>query len=271
MTDISALLSVYHQTTAEELNRCLESINHQTLKPTEAVVVLDGPVDAGVHEILDRFQNDLRIKKVPFSRQRGLGPALRDGLGHCVGPLIARVDTDDISVQERFHLQHQFLQSHPEVQVLGGWQEETDADVLKGPRVIRKPPQTHEELAVYARKRNPLNHPTVMFFKETILDVGSYLDYRWFEDYHLWARVLLAGHRIANLPQVLVESEADASYFARRGGWQYAEAEGRFLWSLYRIRFLGFFECLASLLGRLPVRLLPVFVRRQIYKTLLRL
>jgi len=58
MTGISALLSVYHQTTAEELNRCLESINNQSLKPTETVVVLDGPVDAGVHDILDRVQND---------------------------------------------------------------------------------------------------------------------------------------------------------------------------------------------------------------------
>jgi len=271
MTDISALLSVYHQTTTGELSRCLESINNQSLKPLETVVVLDGPVDPGVQGILDRFESDLKIRRVPFSHQRGLGPALRDGLEHCSGPLIARVDTDDISVPERFRWQHQFLESNPEVRVLGGWLQEHDASAPKGDSLIRKLPQTHEELVIFARKRNPLNHPTVMFFKETISDVGSYLDYRWFEDYHLWSRVLLAGYQIANLPQVLVEAKADSSFFARRGGWQYAGAESRFLGSLYKIGFIGPFECLIALLGRLPVRLLPIFVRRRFYRALLRL
>jgi glycosyltransferase involved in cell wall biosynthesis len=271
MTAISALLSVYHQTTPDELSNCLESIKNQSLQPVETVVVLDGPVNPDIYEILDRFESDLKIRKVPVSRQRGLGPALRDGLEHCKGPLIARADTDDISVPERFWWQHQFLESNPEVRVLGGWLQEHDSSAPQRVSFIRRLPQTHEELVVFARKRNPLNHPTVMFFKDTISDVGSYLDYRWFEDYHLWSRVLLAGHQIANLPQVLVEAKADSSYFARRGGWQYALAESRFLGSLYKIGFLGPFECLIALLGRLPVRLLPVFVRRHFYRVLLRL
>ncbi len=270
MIRISALLSVYHQTTLAELESCLRSIKSQSLQPAETVVVLDGPVNPDIYTLLDNLKSDLNIKKVAFAFQRGLGPALRDGLEVCAGPLIARVDTDDVSVPQRFSWQHDFLEANPSVRVLGGWLLEYYSSEPQGTTYARKLPQTHEELTVFARKRNPLNHPTVMFYKDTIVEVGSYIDYRWFEDYQLWTRVLLGGYQIANLPRVLVEARADTQYFARRGGWRYALAESRFLWSLRKNGFLSLLECIRFLLVRVPVRLAPVAVRRRFYRMLLR-
>jgi hypothetical protein len=60
------------------------SIKNQSLQPAETVVVLDGPVNPGIHRKIDDFEKDLNIKTVVFPFQRGLGPALRDGLEVCV-------------------------------------------------------------------------------------------------------------------------------------------------------------------------------------------
>jgi len=271
MINISALLSIYHRTTPGELDNCLTSIKNQSLQPIETVIVLDGPVNPDIPRIIGHFKSDLNIKKATFPLQRGLGPALRDGLEVCAGPLVARVDTDDVSVPQRFWWQHEFLEANPSVRVLGGWLREHYPDAPRESSFIRKLPRTHEELAVFARKRNPQNHPTVMFFKDTIMGVGSYIDYSWFEDYQLWSRVLLGGYQIANLPRVLVEAKADVNYFARRGGWQYVRAEIQFLKSLRKNGFLTRLQSAHFLVARLPVRLVPATIRRRFYRTLLRI
>ena len=63
MINISALLSVYHQTTPEELASCLMSIKNQSVQPAETIVVLDGPVNSGIHRKIDDFEKDYWERK----------------------------------------------------------------------------------------------------------------------------------------------------------------------------------------------------------------
>ena len=106
-------MSIYAETRASDLNQCLNSLSQQTLPATEIVLVWDGPVDSTVKRCVESYESAFLFKHLPFSRNRGLGPALRDGLKACNYELIARVDSDDWSIPERFYKQAQFLQSEP--------------------------------------------------------------------------------------------------------------------------------------------------------------
>ena len=78
------------------------------------------------------------------------------------------------------------------------------------------------------------------------------------------------GYHVANLPQVLVETEIDSDYFARRGGTGYVRKELHLLEKLRQIGFLSSFDTGIFVLSRLPMRLLPLVARRRLYKAFLR-
>ena len=59
---------------------------------------------------------------------------------------------------------------------------------------IRDIPIGMPNIKKFAIYRNPVNHPTVMFRKQDVLDTGNYLPQLWFEDYYLWARMLQRGY-----------------------------------------------------------------------------
>ena len=56
--------------------------------------------------------------------------------------------------------------------------------------------------------RCPINHPTVMFRRDAVLDVGNYREMEYGEDYELWYRVLANGKELANIPEILVKVRA---------------------------------------------------------------
>jgi glycosyltransferase involved in cell wall biosynthesis len=210
------------------------------------------------------------VRQLVFDENRGLGPALADGLVACRHPLVARVDTDDISVVERFALQVEAFRSDPALAVLGGLLAEQYRRGEEECTLVRPAPLEDGEIRRVALYRNPLNHPTVMFRRQVVLDCGNYQPMLWFEDYDLWARLLMAGHRFRNLDRVLVRAEADAAYFQRRGGPHYL---GRELDLARRFRQLGFHNHLQSLrfvLTRAGFRLVPLRMRSWLYFHMLR-
>ena len=107
--NFSVLMSLYDKEKPYNLELCLQSIKNQTLKPNEVVVVIDGPLGDVLLGIVDSFQADLNIKKVKLKYNVGLGSALNIGLRECSNSIIARADTDDICLPNRFELQIPFL------------------------------------------------------------------------------------------------------------------------------------------------------------------
>ena len=108
-------MSVYAETQASDLSQCLDSLSQQTLPATEIVIVRDGPVHSTVEQCIQSYESTFLFQHLSFPRNRGLGPALRDGLNACSCELKARVDSDDWSVPERFQKQAQFLHSESSV------------------------------------------------------------------------------------------------------------------------------------------------------------
>ncbi len=266
----SVLASLYIGSKPSDLKRCLESIERQTLAPDQVVIVLDGPVVREIKSLIGSFSTRLPIQTLELEQNQGLGKALSAGLEICKHELVARVDTDDISLARRFEMQVAFLLQNSEVAVLGAAMQETYC--FKGKTVSRQRTGVREQLDVtkLARVRNPLNHPTVMFRKTVVDSVGGYVDCSFFEDYYLWARIISANHKIANLSEVLVETEIDEGYFSRRGGWEYLRAERQFLIRLRKLGFLKGYHLVFWIIARAPLRILPSEFRKFIYMLILR-
>lgn len=266
----SVLISLYYKENPDFLRQSLDSVFTQTLPPDEVVLVEDGPLtaelDAVVNEYVRRYQS-LHIVKLP--KNMGLGNALNEGLKHCSNELVARMDTDDICYANRFEKQVAYMKTHPEIAVCGAWIDEFQGD-RNNVTSTRKLPETSEEIFEFGKKRNPINHPVVMFRKSAVEAVGSYQPFYLFEDYFLWVRMLQNGAKFHNLQEPLLYFRFSPDMFNRRGGWKYACVEARFYLTLYRLGYIGLAKTCMNLCIRFTTRIVPNKLRGWIYKKILR-
>ena len=267
----SVLISVYKKEKAEYLKRALQSVINQTLKPTEIVIVKDGPLTKELDDCIEDFQkqNSKLFKILSFKENRGLGLALRDGVKACKYEYIARMDSDDISKLDRFEKQFNYLQKHPEIALLGTWITEFSKDE-NNPDTVTKLPCIHQAIIKFAKRRNPFRHVTVVLKKSAVIQSGNYRDFLWFEDYDLFVRILQKGYIAANIPECLVNVRADKDMFARRGGWQYLKQDYRFQKLLLKTKFIGKTDFIINITIRSIVRIIPNNVRSYFYKKILR-
>ena len=103
----SVLMSVYYKEKPEWLEFSLSSVLDQTLLPNEIVIVKDGPIDDELNLVIDEYsnKNPELFKVYSLNKNVGLGPALNYGMKQCQYDLIARMDSDDYIVPERFEKQ----------------------------------------------------------------------------------------------------------------------------------------------------------------------
>jgi len=261
----SVLMSVYSKEQPEHLAGALASVFDQTLVPDEVLLVKDGPLTAALEAVIaDAAVRHGKVRVIALERNVGLGAALNAGLQHCRNELVARMDSDDLCVPERFELQIPLFASDPRIAVIGGWISEFEHD----PRQIqsvRSLPERHEDIARLAKTRCPVNHPTVVFRKTAIQAVGGYNAKHLQEDYYLWARLMLAGHRFHNVQAPLVLMRTGEGLFDRRGGLRYAKAEMKLFADLYGLGFVTLPQLVFNVASRIVVRLMPTTLRRRLY------
>lgn len=267
----SVLLSTYGGDDAAELDSALASVFDQSVRPDELLVVVDPTTGSPVRDVLDAYEGRYpkRVELRELAEPRGLGGALRVGVRRCRNELVARMDTDDISVPERFETQLAFFERNPDVDVVGGYVAEfadDPADVLS----VREVPTDPAAVERSARFRCPLNHPTVMFRKPAVLAAGNYREWRGLEDYDLWMRVLSDGGTIANVPEVLLKMRAGDDLYDRRGGAGYLRSEIALFAEFYDRGYLSLPELLVNVCVRVPLRLSPSRLRRAVYERRLR-
>lgn len=265
----SVLISIYSKESPEFLSQSLESLLKQSVSADEIVIVKDGTVGSELESVLTQYATKLPLKVVGYEQNRGLGYALAFGLQYCRYDWIARMDADDIAVSDRFEKQMDYLEQHPEVELLGcATMEFTDS--VNDARGGRRLPCSHEEIRSFLKKRNAFNHMTVVFKKQAALDAGNYRESPGFEDYYLWVRMVLNGVRTANMPESLVYARVGNDMIGRRIGLRYAKEEYRFYKKLRKLKFLSYAEFIKVICMRIPLRLIPKPVLAFIYKKLLR-
>ena len=266
----SVLMSIYKAEKPSYLTMSLNSVLNQTLQASEIIIVEDGPLTTDLYAILDEFESkNPIIRRLRLSENHGSGYASCEGLKYCRYELVARMDTDDICKPNRFEVQVEFMEKNHEVDVLGTWIDEF-FDVKENVVSIRKVPEGSKGLYEFGKKRNPMNHPTVMFRKSSVLKAGSYQTCMLLEDYYLWVKMLKMGMVFYNIQESLLYFRLSHDIYKRRGGLKYAITEVKFQIELHKIGYLTIFETIRNIASRFFVRVMPVCIRRRIYRRLLR-
>ena len=227
MENFSVCTSVYKNDRPEYVRVALDSmLVDQSVKPAEIVLVQDGPVPEGLSSLLSEYESTYPnvMHVIRLENNGGLGNALKLGVENAKYDICARMDSDDICLPDRFEKQLAYLEAHPECDIVGGQMTEfiDTPDNIIGRREV---PLTNEEIYEFMKSRCALNHVTVMFRKEAVLKAGNYQDWFWNEDYYLWVRMMMAGCKFANIPDVAVNVRSGADQYARRGGKKYFDSE----------------------------------------------
>ncbi|NUR09756.1 MAG: glycosyltransferase [Nocardioidaceae bacterium] len=268
-TPFSLLLPVYRGDRADYLARAFQSTVHEQLvRPSEVVVVQDGQIGPELASALERAESSspVPVRRLRLKHNVGLAQALQCGLSACSHEVVARMDADDISLPTRFERQLPLVEQGADIVGSGLLEFGSSADDVVGRRT---PPTDPDEIRRVIRFRDPFNHPTVVYRRSAVLAAGGYTDMALMEDYLLFARMVDAGARPANLAEPLVRYRVGAGAYARRGGSRLLRSE---LALQRRFRRLGITtrgEYLRNVAVRGGYRLVPEWLRRLAYRALI--
>lgn len=261
----SVLLSIYIKERSEYLKRSLQSIwDDQTLRPTEIIIVKDGPLTQELETILSDFAAKAPVKFVVNQTNMGLAYALNRGIEISTCDLIARMDTDDISLPERFEKQVAFMDANPQTDICGSYAIEIDENDDAFSNKLM--PVSHSDCEKFERKRDCMIHPAVMFHKSYFEKAGLYPeDTYWDQDTIMWAKGFKAGCVFANIPEYLLQFRVDSKFWLRRRGTARAKSVLKARLFVCKMLHLGLMPvCYAYLLA--ATKLMPPWLLKVLYK-----
>lgn len=267
----SVLMSVYEKEKAMYLRQAMDSIWCQTIPTDDFVLVCDGPLNSELDTVINKMQarHPKELVVVRLKKNGGLGNALNIGIKECKHKLVARMDSDDISRPDRCERQLKVFHNHQNVSVVSGIVEEfaTSIDRIEARRVL---PEKHNEILLFAKKRNPFNHPCVMYKKAAVEAAGGYQDFYLLEDYYLWIRMLQNGNIGYNLQEPLLWMRAGSDMYKRRAGWKYAQSQKALFRYMRDSGFIDTPQYIKSVVVRTASSLTPNWFREFMFKRAMR-
>ena len=267
--EFSVLMTVYDKEKPYNLRKSLLTSYQQTIKPTEIILVCDGELTQELYDEIERIKSEIPILKVhQLDTNVGSGPASRFGVEKCNTDLIARMDSDDYSVETRFEKQIKAFEENPNLVMVGTNILEKNTEFT----ALKTVPKKTEEIREYSKFRNPFNNPSSMMKKEYILKVGNYRKFRYLEDYDLTMRLIHDNPTkdFFNIQEPLVVMQTDDSSYLRRGGLLYVKTEFFLQVDFYKRGYLTKFELCRNIFVRNIVRVMPNSIRKLIYKKKMR-
>lgn len=264
-------MSVYAKDDPQHFRTALQSVFEQTAKAAEVVLVVDGPIGDSIASVIAEMQAACEtLKVVRLNENKGHGQARRTGLANCTHELVAIMDSDDISVPDRFEKQLACFAADDELSVLGGQICEFEGS-MENIIGIRMVPLEDSRIKAYLKSRCPFNQMTVMFRKSHVDRAGGYLDWHHEEDYYLWIRMFLAGCTFRNVPENLVYVRMNADSYLRRGGARYFKSEAALQVYMYKNHVIGLWRLACNIGIRFIVQvLIPNRLRRWLFANVFR-
>lgn len=267
MHNFTVAMSVYKNDDSSFLHTAMMSIYKQTCPPSEIILVVDGPIPTILHDTIKELAKTISILKVvPFAENRGHAAARQCGLDNATNELVAIMDSDDIAEPDRFEKQLKIIEQYPDTTVVGSVIDEfiDTTDNIVGRRIV---PETDEEIKEYLKSRCPMNLQTVMYRKSKVMEVGGFIDWYCEEDYYLWIRLAIEGHKFYNYQESLVSVRVGKKMYQRRGGTKYFKSEARLQKYMLDKKIISFPKFANNVAIRFTVQIaMPSRVRGWVYQ-----
>ncbi|USD60279.1 glycosyltransferase [Vibrio sp. SCSIO 43140] len=264
---VAVIMSVYEKDTVEYLKESIESILNQSYQDLMFFIQVDGVVSVEIANLLEFYSSDQRVVVTFHEVNLGLAHRLNDAIDqvlHYGGfDFVARMDADDISVNNRIELQVQYLTGHQDIDVLGT--DVIEIDESGNELFYKRMHGTHKALSENIIKRCPFNHPTVVFKVDVFKEGFRYnSDLMNTQDYYFWVDLLAAGKRFANINEALLYFRLDSTFHARRGLKKANNDLFSRVYALKKLRNMTLTNCLHLILLYI-LRLSPKFIKKFAY------
>lgn len=256
MNHFSVLMSIYSKTKLSHFEECLDSINNQTLLPSEVIIVQDGDLDYEINIIISKYDK-LKITIVVNDKNLGLPLSLNKGLTFCNHDIVFRMDSDDICYLNRFQLQFNKFINNKKLAILGTNVELIDEDSNQLPN-LRIVPISDSDIRKLIFYKNPFNHPSIVFRKSIVQSVGSYDDIYLYEDWFLWIKLCsLKNIEVENMDEVLLKYRIRS--FNDRKGIKIIKSEFNFYKLLYKQNYIKWNVFIINIIVKSLIRITPDF------------
>lgn len=196
---IDVLISVYNG--AKTIRKSIESIQNQTIKDINIVIVDDGSTDGSLEILNDIAQKDARVKLIA-KEHSGIVDSLNRGLAQCKAEFIARFDADDISFPHRFEVQLAYLLKNPQCVAVSSAYKRIDANDYEV-EAKRVPPPIEAADPMWVPCREPFLMQTLLMLRKSALnEINGYRLCEVAEDSDLYWRLHEIGD-MHNIDEVL--------------------------------------------------------------------
>lgn len=228
---ISVIMGVYNQLDLDVFEKAVDSVLNQTYRDFEFLIYNDGSSVEEVNRYINSLEKkDPRICVMSSPRNYGLGYALNRCIDEAKGKYLARMDADDISHPDRFAVEVDFLEKHPEYMWCGSNCELFDQKGIWGDSARPENPDIHDYL-----KYSPYIHPTVMYRSSLFEAVAGYAEEKKTarcEDYELFMRLFKMGYKGYNIQEPLLNYRVDRK--------RYHSRPFRDCWRESKVRYEGY-------------------------------
>lgn len=267
----SVLMSLYYKENPEFLKLSIESMLNQSIKPDQIVVVKDGKLTEELDKVVEYYisMEPSLFTVVTLDKNLGLGLALNEGLKKCSNELVARMDTDDISVKDRCELQVEEFLKDKKLSIVGSMINEfyDNPNNIVSSRIV---PTKHEDILKFSRRRSPFNHPTVMYKKSEVLACGGYHDVKRKEDIDLFGRMLNQGYIAMNIDKPLLLFRSNQDNYKRRKSWSNCKSYISVIYDFWKKGYSGTSDLLIVIIGQIVMFLSPVWLLKILSNKFLR-
>lgn len=267
----SVLMSVYNKEKPEYLKQAIDSMLNQTVKPEQFVIVLDGILNNKLQEVIDDYKSSdsKKFTIIPLKQNVGLGRALDIGLKHCRNELVARMDSDDISLPERCEKELHLFEEDASLVIVGSnidefWDDPSD---IKCSRVV---PSESEEIRKRIGRIQPFNHPTVMYKKSEVVRCGGYGKTRRKQDRDLFSRMVNMDCKARNINESLLLFRSNADNYKRRKSWSYCKSTIDVTYAIWKRGHCSFGDLAYVICGQMVLFFAPMPAMKFISDKMLR-
>lgn len=202
------------------VGEAIESIQNQSLKMIEFIIIDDGSTDRSSEVINEFSRTDRRIRVLKNTQNIGISKSLNMGIHTATTDFIARMDADDIACSQRLEEQLKFLMLNKEYVAVGSYVRLVRGAIFSDE--IWKMPTDPYIINWHLIWGNPLSHSSIMFRRQEVINSGGYSETQKFaQDGDLWIR-LSNKYLLGVIPQVLMNyrihnfSQTQKNIFTRR-------------------------------------------------------